>query len=40
MDLKSNKYGMKLIEFLNQSSLVLLNAKKLSDTSSKLACCQ
>ena len=40
MDLKSNKYSMKLIEFLNQNSLVLLNAKKLGDTSSKLTCCQ
>ena len=40
MDLKSNKSSMKLIEYLNQSSLVLLNGRKLGDTSSKLACCQ
>ena len=30
---------MKLIEFLNQSSLVLLNGRKIGDTSSKLTCC-
>ena len=38
VDLKSNKSGMNLIEFLNQSSLVLLNGRKLVDmryTSSK-----
>ena len=40
VDLKSNKSSMKLIEFLNQSSLVLLNGRKLGDTSSKLTCCQ
>ena len=40
VDLKSNKSSMKLIEFLNQSSLVLLNERKLGDTSSKLTCCQ
>ena len=39
VDLKSNRSSMKLIEFLNQSSLVLLNGRKLSDTSSKLTCC-
>ena len=37
--LKSNKSSMKLIEFLNQSSLVLLNGRKIGDTSSKLTCC-
>ena len=36
MDLKSNRYSVELIEFLNQSSLVLLNARKLGDTSRKL----
>ena len=39
VDLKSNKSSMKLIEYLNQSSLVLLNGRKLGDTSSKLSCC-
>ena len=29
VDLKSNKSSMKLIEFLNQSSLVFLNGRKL-----------
>ena len=32
MDLKSNKYNIKLIEFLNQSSLVSVNAMKLGDS--------
>ena len=36
VDLKSNKSSMKLIEFLNQSSLVLLNGRKLDNTLSKL----
>ena len=40
VDLKSNKSSMKLIEFLNKSFLVLLNGRKLGDTSSKLTCCQ
>ena len=35
VNLKSNKSDMKLIEFLNRSSLVLLNGRKLCDTSSK-----
>ena len=39
VDLKLNKSGMKLIEFLNQSSVVLLNERKLVNTSSKLPCC-
>ena len=39
VNLKSNKSGMKLIEFFNQSSLVLLNGRKIGDTSSKLTCC-
>ena len=39
MNLKSNKSGMKLTELLNQSSLVLLNGRKIGDTSSKLTCC-
>ena len=34
------QYNMKLTEFLNQSSLVLLNTRKLGKTSSKLTCCQ
>ena len=38
-NLKSNKSDMKLIEFFNQSSLVLLNGRKTGDTSSKLTCC-
>ena len=40
VDLKSNKFSMKLIEFLNESSLVSLNGRKLGDTSSKLTCFQ
>ena len=36
VDLKLNKSGMKLIEFLNQSSVVLLNGRKLGNTSCKL----
>ena len=40
VDLKSNKPSMKLIEFLNQRSVYLLNGRKLGDTSSKLTCCQ
>ena len=39
MNLKSNKSSMKVIEFLNQSSLVLLNGRKIGNTSSKLTCC-
>ena len=39
VNLKSNKPSMKLIEFFNQSSLVLLNGRKIGDTSSKLTCC-
>ena len=39
VNLKSNKSSMKLIEFLNQSSLVLLTGRKIGDTSSKLTCC-
>ena len=39
MNLKSNKSSMKLIEFFNQSSLVLLNGRKIGDNSSKLICC-
>ena len=39
VNLKSNKSSMKLIEFFNQSSLVLLNGRKIGDTSSKLTCC-
>ena len=38
VNLKSNKSSTKLIEFLNQSSLVLLNGRKIGDTSSKLIC--
>ena len=40
MDLKSNKSSMKSVDFLNQSSVVLLDGTKLGDTSSKLTCCQ
>ena len=36
VNLKSNKSGMKLIEFLNQNSLVLLNGRKIDGTSCKL----
>ena len=39
VNLKSNKSSMKLIEFLNQISLVLLNGGEIGDTSSKLTCC-
>ena len=39
VNLKSNKSSMKLIEFFNQSSLVLLNGRKIGDTSGKLTCC-
>ena len=39
VNLKSSKSSMKLIEFFNQSSLVLLNGRKIGDTSSKLTCC-
>ena len=39
VNLKSNKSSMNFIEFFNQSSLVLLNGKKIGDTSSKLTCC-
>ena len=40
VDLKSTKANVKLIEFLNQSYLVLLNGRKLDDSSSKLTCSQ
>ena len=40
VDLKLNKSSMKLIEMLNQSSVVLLNGRNLGNTSSKLTCCQ